>query len=173
MIEKATMADLDAIESAYREHFAYEREHGAYTAFREGVYPTRHTAETAIQKGTLYLYREAEALGGSMIFDREQPDRYASLCWKVDAPSDKVCVLHLLMVRPSRAGRGIASALIRYAIECAERRGDRAIRLDTGRQNLPAVALYTKWGFRPIGTATMDIGGLIPHEGHLFFEKAL
>lgn len=41
MIRRAAASDLDGIEETYREHFAHERERGAYTIFQEGVYPTR------------------------------------------------------------------------------------------------------------------------------------
>lgn len=56
MLRQAVIADLDSIEEGYREHFAHERAHGAYTVFREGIYPTRETAETALQSGSLYIY---------------------------------------------------------------------------------------------------------------------
>ncbi|MEF2825137.1 MAG: GNAT family N-acetyltransferase [Peptococcaceae bacterium] len=48
------------------------------------------------------------------------------------------------MVRPQMSGRGIGSALIKYAVEFARNDGCKALRLDTGGQNIPAVALYEK-----------------------------
>ena len=82
-------------------------------------------------------------------------------------------MIHLLMVRPSAAGRGIGSALVNYALETAAQSSCTAVRLDTGGQNLPAAALYEKLGFQLVAVTSMKVGGAISHSGHLFFEKAL
>ena len=44
IFRKATEADLDAVEAGYTELLAHERDHGAWTAWKLGVYPTRATA---------------------------------------------------------------------------------------------------------------------------------
>lgn len=82
-------------------------------------------------------------------------------------------VVHLLLVRPSMAGRGVASALVGYAVELAQNNGCRAVRLDTGEQNLPAVSLYKKLGFQIAAAAPMKVGGAIENRGHLFLQKIL
>ena len=41
MLRQATDADLNQVEEGYQKHFLHEKEHGAFTVFREGVYPTR------------------------------------------------------------------------------------------------------------------------------------
>ena len=52
---QAIVADLDVIERGYIDHFAHEKKYGAYTVFREGIYPTRKDAETALQNNALYV----------------------------------------------------------------------------------------------------------------------
>lgn len=112
--------------------------------FKKGVYPTRADAERAIGAGAMFIYEENGLLCGSLILDKKQPVEYANILWKADCAEREVMVIHLLMVRPQMSGRGIGSALIKYAVEFARNDGCKALRLDTGGQNIPAVALYEK-----------------------------
>lgn len=171
MIRKAVKEDLGQIEEGYREHFQYEREHTAFTVFREGVYPTGEDAKRALEEETLYVYVEDGTIAASMILDGRQPEEYKEIDWPGKAKPEEVLVLHLLLVRPSMHGKGIGTAMVNYAVEAAGRLGCRAVRLDTGKQNVPAASLYVKAGFRQAGSAGMKVGGRISHGGHLFFEK--
>ena len=173
MIRKATLDDLDAIESAYNEHFQYEMEHGAFTVFQKGVYPTRNDAQAAIQSGTLYVYEENCEIAGSIIVDHLQPAPYTDIPWSASLRQQEVMVIHLLMVRPSKSGKGIASSLIQYTFQLAKSHSCRAVRLDTGAQNTPAVSLYQKLGFHIVASSAMKVGNVIEHSRHLFLEKQL
>lgn len=173
MLRPAVLSDLDSIEESYREHFSHEKKYGAYTVFQEGIYPTRKDAENAFQNKALYVCEEDGVVMGSFILDARQPDEYQTIDWPSHAPNDKVNVIHLLMVRPSAAGKGIGSALVHYAVELAEQRSCTVLRLDTGAQNIPAASLYKKWGFQLAATSSMNVGGALSHKEHLFFEKTL
>lgn len=173
MMRQATVTDLDQIEEGYHEHFLHEKEHGAFTVFQEGVYPTRKDAEKAFAEDALYVYEENGTVAGSIILNGHQPKEYEKIDWPNQVTADKVMVIHLLSVRPHMARKGIGSSLVNYAFEIARQHACAVIRLDTGAQNKPAVALYTKQGFQLAGTAAMQVGGAIPHDGHLFFEKKL
>lgn len=173
MIRQAMFSDLAEIETTYKEHFDYEKEHGAFTVFQEGVYPTRKDAESALKNDALYIYEEDGVVLGSIIVDGQQPDEYKRVDWPSKATDEKVKVIHLLMVRHSAGKKGVGSALVSHAIEMVRQCSSIAVRLDTGRQNIPAVSLYQKLGFQLAGTATMKVGGAISHNGHLFFEKKI
>ena len=82
-----------------------------------------------------------------LYFSRKQPIDYESINWKYQTDNSKIAIIHLLMVRPSMKGKGIATELIRFAIDLAKEQGCEVIRLDTGEQNIPAVSLYKKMGF--------------------------
>jgi ribosomal protein S18 acetylase RimI-like enzyme len=58
--------------------------------------------------------------------------------------------LAAMAIAPDFRGRGMGEHLMRIAIHEAKAREDRAMVLEVFEQNLPAVALYTKLGFRPI-----------------------
>lgn len=173
MIRKAIPDDLDLIEDAYDEHFTHEIAHKAYTVFKKGVYPTRADAERAIRMETLFVYEESGNIGGSIIIDKVQPAEYADIPWKGHFSKDDVMVIHLLMVRPSLSGKGIATSLMEYAVKLAKRSHCKALRLDTGSQNIPAVSLYKKNGFEIVASAPKKVGDGIPHKNHLYLEKVL
>lgn len=173
MIRQAVITDLESIEEGYREHFLHEKKYGAYTVFREGVYPTRKDAEKALRNNALYVFEENGIVLGSIILDGHQPDEYRNIAWASQAADEEVTVIHLLMVKPCAAGKGVGSALVNFAAETAKQRYCTVIRLDTGEQNVPAVSLYKKLGFQLAAAASMKVGGVISHKGHLFFEKIL
>ncbi len=173
MIRKATIEDLEQIENSYEEHFQYEKEHEVFTVFRKGIYPTGKDAKAAIDNHALYIFEENGVLTGSIIADQIQSEEYRNIQWMCNVPDEKVLVIHLLMVRPCMTGKGIASKLVNYVIELAEKAGCKSVRLDTGSQNSPAVALYKKNGFRIVEEADMKVGGAIAHKKHLFLERAV
>ena len=113
MIRKAILKDVNSIEDTYNEHFQYELNHTAFTVFKKGVYPTKDDAERAIYAGALFVYEENGTIVGSIIIDKVQPIEYATIPWKEKLSEDEVMVIHLLMVRPSMSGKGIASSLIK------------------------------------------------------------
>ena len=78
----------------------------------------------------------------SIIADNVQPEEYDQIQWKYQAERDKVLVIHLLCVRPSKAGRGIGKEMVQFVIEKARCMNCKAVRLDTGAQNKPAAALW-------------------------------
>ena len=173
MIRKAEMQDIDGVEKGYVEILLHEKEHGAYTVWQLGVYPTRETAEKGLIDGSLYVMEQMGEICASIIINQKQPKEYDDIEWKYCAKPEEILVIHLLCVRPSKAGHGIGKQMVQFAIEEGRRRNCKAVRLDTGAQNKPAAALYKGLGFALAGTAAMDVGGLIAHNNHLFFEKAL
>lgn len=173
MIRKATSQDIEQVENSYTELLLHEKEHGAYTVWQLGVYPTKTTAEKALSEDALYVMEQDGEICASIIANNVQPEEYGQINWKCQAEQSEVIVIHLLCVRPSKAGHGIGKELVQFIIEKARHMNCKTVRLDTGSQNKPAVSLYTKLGFELAGTSTMSIGGLIPHNNHLFFEIAV
>lgn len=170
MIRQARVEDLEQIEEAYNEHFAHEQTHTAYTIFKRDIYPTRQTATDALNEGALHVYENDGQIAGSIIVNEKMPPEYARVRWSV---AGRALVIHLLMVRPRMTGRGVASALVAHAFGLARERSCASVRLDTGSQNAPAVALYKKLGFRIAASGSMRVGGAVPHAGHLFLERAV
>ncbi|MGM9936532.1 MAG: GNAT family N-acetyltransferase [Candidatus Ornithomonoglobus sp.] len=173
LLRKATFDDIKLIEDTYNEHFKHEIDNGAFTVFKKGIYPTRKDAEKAMNAGALYVYEENNNIAGSIIMDKAQPTEYTGIDWGQTLRSDEVMVIHLLMIRPGMYGKGIATSLVKYAMELAKNNSCKALRLDTGSQNIPAISLYKKLGFQIVATGFIKVGGTIEHSGHLFLEKLL
>ena len=173
MVRKATINDTQQIEDIFDEHFEHEHKYGAFTVFQKGVYPTQKDAVRAINAGSLYVYEIAGNIAGSIIADKRQPLKYEEITWRSGISADEVMIIHLLIVRPSMTGKGIASSLVGYAIELAKSDSCKTLRLDTGSQNTPALSLYKKLGFQVVATSCMKVGDAIEHRNHLFLEKVL
>ena len=173
MIRKATIDDIQQIGDTYNEHFEHEQKYGAFTVFQKGVYPTQKDATRAINAGSLYVYEIAGNIAGSIIADKRQPLKYEEITWRSGISADEVMIIHLLIVRPSMTGKGIASSLVGYAIELAKNDSCKALRLDTGSQNTPALSLYKKLGFQVVASSSMKVGDAIEHRDHVFLEKEL
>ncbi len=63
--------------------------------------------------------------------------------------------------------------MIEYAEELARGLGCRALRPDTGAQNVPALSPYKKCGFEIAAEAPMKVGEIIPHKNHVYLEKLI
>ena len=149
MIRAATAADIDAIEAGYNELLLYEQEHGSNSHWVLGVYPTRATAERAVEAGTMYVLDEGGRICASMILNSRQAAEYREMPWLYPAADDEVLVIHTLCVPPSMAGRGLGTRMVDFATGFGL--GMSVLRLDTNLYNLPAQRLYLKNGCRIAG----------------------
>ena len=173
MIRKAILKDVNSIEDTYNEHFQYELNHTAFTVFKKGVYPTKDDAERAIYAGALFVYEENGTIVGSIIIDKVQPIEYATIPWKEKLSEDEVMVIHLLMVRPSMSGKGIASSLIKFATELAQKNKLQGTTFGYRKSKYSCAIFVSKNGFEIIASASKKVGDVIAHKNHLFLEKIL
>jgi L-amino acid N-acyltransferase YncA len=77
MIRKATASDIDAIEAIY-ERIHTEQEQGrTVIGWQRGIYPTRQTAEAALQRQDLFVMTDDSGrVLGAAIFNQRQDDFY-------------------------------------------------------------------------------------------------
>ena len=165
MIRLANPSDLDAIAEIYEEILAAEDARPvSYTNWQRGKYPTRNTAEAALEAGTLWVGEEDGAVYGCVNLNGEQLPEY-------DRPSE-VGVIHTLVIRPSWSGRGKAREFVAFCEEELRRQGKKTVRLDTYEGNLPANTMYPRLGYRLAGATEFFFQGFI-HEILNCYEKAL
>lgn len=162
MIRKATEQDLDSIEHAYEELLDHEQKTKSTTNWKKGVYPTRETAENALEEETLWVLEDKNKVCASMVLNRDQAESYAKVDWLCKAKDDEVYVIHTLCVPPSKAGHGYGKKMVEFTVRKAEKEGCRAIRIDTWENNIPAASLYQKMGFVYRGSAEVLHRGVIP-----------
>lgn len=164
MIRKATKSDIESVCATYAELFAYEKIHGSTCHWVEGVYPTPAVASNAFEQGSLFVLENNGAICASMILNQNQAPEYANINWEIDAPPDKVLVIHTLCVPPSCSGRGYATQMLKFAIDFGRRLGCCVIRMDTYSGNEPAKQLYLNNGFKLSGKSEMMLNGVLKEE---------
>jgi len=170
MIRKATWDDLDAVERLYEEMHDAKAAGLIITNWRRGIYPSRATAEAALQRGDLFVMEEDGRIIGSGIINQTQLGIYAGAAWKHKVPDEQVCVLHTLMISPAEQRKGHAREFLRFYEEYALEHGCNELRIDTSEINTPARAMYRKHGFEEVGIATSELNG-IPGVTLVMLEK--
>ena len=169
---KAEMKDLDRIAEIYSRIHDEEESGRATIGWIRSIYPTRATAETAIRKGTMFVEEVDGHIVAAAKVDQEQVPEYADAAWTTDAPGEKVLVLHALVVDPDEAGRGRATAFVRFYEDRARAHGFPFLRMDTNERNAAARALYRKLSYQEIGIVSCVFNG-IPGVRLVCLEKTL
>ena len=168
-IRKATAADLDAIEQIYEDIHTAEEEGTATIGWIRGIYPTRKTAEAAVLRDDMFVLEDGEIIGTGII-NRTQVDVYYGAPWRFD--TDKVCVLHTLVISPKVSGRGYGRAFVEYYEQWALDHNLPELRIDTNAKNSAARAMYKKMGYEEIGIVPTVFNG-IPGVDLVLLEKNL
>lgn len=171
-IRKAVPEDIPAIADTYERLLTFEKEHGTHSHWVLGVYPTAAVPKKAVPAGTMYVLREEEKICASMIFDHDQPPEYASISWNVEAPMEKVLVIHTLCIPPEQQGKGFGREMVRFARERGKQMGCTCVRIDTWLYNEPAQRLYRKCGFEAAGTGKILLHGRI-EEDQIYMDCSL
>ena len=152
-VEKATDADLDALERLFDvlcEHLAATVN---YPGWEKGRYPVRAAAEESLAADQLYVARLDGQVIGTVTLNHAEPSAYAYAAWEI---RDTVAVVHTLAVHPSFLHGGTGRTLMKFAVDWAKEQGCRTIHLDTYEKNTPAKRLYESLGFRFCGK--IDLG---------------
>lgn len=172
MIRTATEKDISAVARIY-EHIHNEEEAGrASIGWVRGVYPTRETAQAALERGDLYVCEEDGVVTAAAIINALQVDCYADCPWQFEAKPEEVLVLHTLVVEPAASGRGTASRFVAFYEALAHSLGCRVLRMDTNEKNRAARSLYKKLGYREAGIVPCEFNG-IPGVKLVCLEKKL
>lgn len=149
-VSPARAEDVDAAAELYGESIDWLLGRGI-RQWRRAVYPTPETARNAFAEGSLYVCRAREALAGTVILNRSEPEGYAGVAWRFPGPA---LVVHTLAARPAFCGRGAGSAMMRFALELAAQTGCACIRLDAYPGNPDPLELYRKLGFTQAGAVS-------------------
>ena len=172
MIRKAQETDLPAVAAIYEAILDGEERGPVYTNWQRGKYPTRNTAEAALEAGTLWVGEEDGAVYGCVNLNGEQLPEYDAIPWSIPAQPSEVGVIHTLVIRPSWSGRGKAREFVAFCEEELRRQGKKTVRLDTYEGNLPANTMYPRLGYTFAGATEFFFQGFI-HEILNCYEKAL
>jgi ribosomal protein S18 acetylase RimI-like enzyme len=123
----------------------------------DDVYPDEATLRADVQARTMHLAtREGLGLIGAFVLNDYQNPEYAQVPWTIT--SQRVAVVHRLMVAPRHQRQGFAHQLMRLAEKHAGDAGYDAVRLDAFSENPRALRLYRELGYRDAGSVMFRKG---------------
>lgn len=172
MIRKATSSDIEAVTEIYNNIHEKELKKELCVGWIPDVYPTRATAENALQRGDLFVYEENGKVIAAAIINREQVDVYRKGNWAFKAQDSEVMVLHTLVVEPSAGKKGVGKKFVEFYESYAASTGCKVLRMDTNEKNTVARRFYSKLGYREAGIVPCEFNG-IPDVHLVLLEKAL
>ncbi len=171
-VRNAQKTDIDSIEKIYNRIHDAEEKGLSTVGWIRNVYPTRKTAEDALNRGDLFVMADGNKIVAVAIINRIQVPEYKNAAWKHDASEEEVMVLHALAVDPPEKGKGVGRAFVAFYENYAERHGCLSLRMDTNVTNSRARKLYKSLGYEKIGVVSCVFNG-IPNVKLVCLEKYL
>lgn len=113
IIRPAAAHDLARIEEIYDAIHTAEEAGNVSIGWVRGVYPTRATAQAALDAGELFVLESDGTVYAAGRINSEQVPVYAEVPWAHDAAPEQVLVLHTLVVDPAAAGHGYGTQFVR------------------------------------------------------------
>lgn len=160
IIRPAAAHDLARIEEIYDAIHTAEEAGNVSIGWVRGVYPTRATAQAALDAGELFVLESDGTVYAAGRINREQVPVYAEVPWAHDAAPEQVLVLHTLVVDPAAAGHGYGTQFVRFYEQYAREHGCPELRIDTNAKNANARRLYVYLGYRETGIAPCTFNGI-------------
>lgn len=157
-IELGNTKDIDELERLYNDLNDYLAAGTNYPGWCKGVYPIREDAVKGIEEGYLYVARHNNKIVGTIILNHEPEDAYSKAKWAIEADYSDIVVIHTFAVHPNYLKEGIGQKLMEFATSLSEEIKAKAIRLDVSENNIPAINLYEKQGYRYIDTVDLGYG---------------
>ena len=168
-IRRATLFDLNGVSAVYEDIHNAEESGKITTGWIRGVYPTRATAEAALQRGDLFVLEENNQILGSALINQIEVDVYRDAPWRYDG---EVCVLHTLVISPRAQGKGAGRRFVEFYEQYAYDHGWYELRIDTNERNTRARDMYARMGYREIAVVPTVFNG-IPDVNLVLLEKNL
>lgn len=114
-IRKGRPEDIPAVAAIYDRILAEEEAGRASVGWVRGVYPTRATAQAALEAGELFVLERDGAVMAAAKINQEQVPEYVNARWAApDAPEEEIMVLHTLVVDPLQGGKGCGTKFVRF-----------------------------------------------------------
>ena len=95
LFTRRTQADLVSVEQLYNDIHTAEETGQQTIGWIRGVYPTRATAQAALDAKDLFVLEDAGKLLGAARINKAQVDSYAEGDWEFAARDEEVCVFTL------------------------------------------------------------------------------
>lgn len=160
MFRPALLSDLDAIGAIYDAVHDGEEAGRTTIGWVRSIYPTRTTAQQAIQAGDMFVLEQDGRIVAAARINQIQGDEYKLANWSCNAEDCKVMVLHTLVVHPDVAGQGLGTQFVRFYEDYAAQNGCFCLRMDTNVRNTAARTLYKKLGYTETSVVPCIFNGI-------------
>ncbi len=155
IIKQAGKDQYEQIRLFYHSLIDAMESHTCGPGWIKDVYPSYDMIKDCTKAGEYYIAEEGGCIVGAMVLNHSCNESYREFEWPTKAEDDEVTIIHALGVHPDHSGRGIAKAMVRFAIDKAAEEGQKAVRLDVLKGNTPAEKLYSGLGFNYLHTLKM------------------
>lgn len=170
---KAKEKDLNYIEQIYSDIHIAEESGQVTIGWIRDVYPTRATAEKALERDDLFVgLDDNDDIVGVAIINQQQVDIYYQGNWRYPAEDSQVMVLHTLVISPRHSGKGYGTEFVGFYESYALENSCPYLRMDTNEINQNARALYKKLGYEERGILPCTFNG-IKNVNLVLLEKSL
>lgn len=157
-IELGKASDIDELEQLYNDLNDYLDKGVNYPGWKKGIYPVRQNAIDGVKNGNLFVAKHNGKIIGSVILSHEPETAYYKAKWEFESDYSDVFVIYTFVVHPQFLKRSVGKALIDFSIEHSIKSKAKSIRLDVYEENIPAIRLYEKCGFKYIDTVDLGLG---------------
>lgn len=171
-IELAKVNDIDELEQLYNDLNDYLEKGINYPGWKKGVYPVRQNAVDGIENENLYVAKHNGKIVGALILSHKPEPAYYKAKWGLEVDYSEVFIIYTFVVHPKFLKCGVGKALIDFSVEESTRSQAKSIRLDVYENNMPAIRLYERCGFKYIDTVDLGLGNYGLHWFRLY-EKLL
>lgn len=151
-VRKASVGETEEVLAFYHAMIDEMRGTDFDVLWKRDVHPSDAFLKDAVERGYLFVgIAEDGQIASALVVDRNPAPGYEAVPWAVDAPPEKVGVLHSVATRPAYHGRGFAKQLLAGTVEACRAEGLAALRLDTFTDNMRSHGLYERAGFSNLG----------------------
>lgn len=171
-LQAAGKTDFASILSFYEDVIDRTPGIDIYAQWRKGIHPSGQGIMSAIEAGSMYLYRENGNIVGAMVLTMRQSEEYHAVAWSQQMADDEVAVIHMLGVSPDRQESGVGAEMVREAIRIARANGKKSVRLDATTSNTPVHGFYERLGFVNRGERRLYVDNAAWMD-FCFFERSL
>jgi ribosomal protein S18 acetylase RimI-like enzyme len=150
--------DIDELEQLYNDLNDHLAKGVNYPGWIKDKYPVRQNAIDGVKHGNLYVSKHNGKIVGSVILSHEPEPAYYKATWQFESDYSYVFVVYTFVVHPKFLKCGVGKALMDFSIEHSIKSQAKSIRLDVYEDNIPAIKLYEKCGFKYIDTVDLGLG---------------
>ena len=147
MLTKATQHDFQALVQLYHAVADDMNAHGL-SQWHWGQYPNEGLIQSDIDRQTLYVAREGEAILLAVVVDTTPEEVYQSVNWLFGTRPGS---FHRLAVAPEAQGKGLGRKVLPEIFDILRGLGCDCLRCDTHIDNARALHLYESVGMRRSG----------------------